>query len=337
MRFFLGELTEIGRARAISATMLRLESHADLREACRQIAPARRPTPASSSHGLEPQGLAPRRRSAPGLEPRRGDVGVARSRSRDAAEETIESLRAELEEEVAARSRDTAIARMRLEERETALSREYSMQRSLAEDRQSELQTALSRDQELRTALSRSNDELLASRASLSGDPELEGMLHQAEQRVQQMTVLNRARHAIGEQGQERFAAELKAAADRMQQVESAMEQQRAALQAAEHEVAEQRHRLSEVSSARPCGAAPSSPQSSHPCGAGRSPSPSSSSPGSSSRAPAPLASVAGPPASSSRRSPFDTPETGHSATQAFAHVHTYICIYVHVFVIHVL
>ena len=226
---------------------------------------------------------------------------------------------------------------MRLEERETALSREYAMQRSLAQERQSELQTALSRDQELRTALSRSNDELQASRASLRGDAELEGMLHQAQQRVQQMTVLNRARHAIGEQGQERFAAELKAAADRMQQVESAMEQQRAALQAAEHEVAEQRHRLSEVSSARPCGAAPSSPQSSHPCGAGRSPSPSSSSPGSSSRAPAPLASVAGPPASSSRRSPFDTPETGHSATQAFAHVYTYICIYVHVFVIHVL
>jgi hypothetical protein len=51
-------------------------------------------------------------------------VEVARSRSRDAAEETIESLRAELQEEVAARSRDTAIARMRLEERETALSRE---------------------------------------------------------------------------------------------------------------------------------------------------------------------------------------------------------------------
>ena len=127
------------------------------------------------------------------------------------------ALRSELAEEAAARARDRVAAQVRSEELETALRREVATQRELAASeratalgRDEELRTALSRQQELQSSLAVRHEELQRAELSVRRDVELESLLEAAEQRVQQLNVLNRGRAAVSEHSAEQYAAELR-------------------------------------------------------------------------------------------------------------------------------
>ena len=132
----------------------------------------------------------------------------------------IRALRSELAEEAAAREQDRLAAEVRSEERETALRRELAVQRAasareeataLSREEQTttlsrELRTALGRDEELRTALRREEERQTAlSRAEAAAQASLEA----AEVRVEQLSVLNRARSAVGEHSSNEYTLEL--------------------------------------------------------------------------------------------------------------------------------